>query len=129
MSISRASPTVANGRSDGSGPTSRRVEETTPMSATLSDKIVQAIQTGTPPLISIAELLAAATSSDPVVSVVVSFSEPLALTSLYRLAALTPGVPLGQWLPNEGAIAPIFGDGVAALERVGFTLSVADKKL
>ncbi|MFO7563843.1 MAG: hypothetical protein R6X02_14450 [Enhygromyxa sp.] len=93
---------------------------------TLATKIAHAIESGSAPLITIAELLEAPRVIDgPVVAVEVSFADaPLGLESLYRLAALTPGVPIGQWIPNEGVIAPLFGSSVAAVERVTFVLDV-----
>jgi hypothetical protein len=97
------------------------------MSASLNDKIVEAIRTGAAPLITVSELIEDA--RDGVVVVDFTTGDPLGLESIYRIAALTPGVPIGEWLPNDGALTPIFQNDIARIEQVIFELDVDASEL
>jgi hypothetical protein len=97
----------------------------------LAQKIQQAINSGTQPSIAIDDLLAQQpqfTGTLYTVDVDVA-SLAAGLPTVYRIAALLPGLPIGQWLPQQDFLDPIFANGVVNLTNVAFTVDTTDKTL
>lgn len=97
----------------------------------IRDAVSAAIKSGTPLVIATSDLIAASPLPDsPVVSTVIPFAagqDPLADLGLYRLAALFPGLPLAQWLPRDGLLAPLTSnDSLVSVDQMGFEVLKGD---
>lgn len=96
----------------------------------LAQKIQNAVDSAAPPDISIDELLQQPSDPGPVHVATIDVASLLAkLGSVYRIAALVPGLPIGQWLPNQAFISPIFNSGVVNLTTVTYWVAVEQRKV
>jgi hypothetical protein len=103
----------------------------TTTTTSLAQKIQQAVNSGTQPAIAISDLLAAQPQlPGPIHTVVVDVADLLAgLPDVYRIAALLPGLPIGQWLPKQGFLTPIFANGVVNLVSATFSVDTNQNTL
>jgi hypothetical protein len=97
----------------------------------LAQKIQQAVNSGTQPDIAINDLLTQPPQfPGPIQTAVIDVADLLAgLPDVYRIAALLPGLPIGQWLPKQDFLTPIFANGVVNLVSVAFSVDTKTKKL
>ena len=98
--------------------------------ASLADKIKDSVKSGNQPDISVDDLLnQESLIPGPTRVVAIDVSDLAALEDVYRIAALVPGLPIGQWLPKVDFLNNLFDNGVAQLDRVTFSVDTAAKKI
>ncbi|HTO83149.1 MAG TPA: hypothetical protein VMQ73_12980, partial [Methylomirabilota bacterium] len=102
----------------------------TATTTSLAQQIQQAVNSGQQPAIALSDLLAQPSElTGPIHVVVIDVSTLLAgLTDVYKIAAVLPGLPIGQWLPKQDFLAPFFNN-VVNLVSVTFTVDANAKAL